>query len=99
MRLPFGILQQALEQGPNEVEKSEAEQNGPKIKRDSHAGSKDDDKMQHQDSKLEGAMANMRIEEVEQEHEQTCNEDSKEVSKYNLINNDLSVKPNYLLGF
>ena len=55
--------------------------------------------MQHQDSKLEGAIANMRIEEVEQEHEQTCNEDSKEVSKYNLINNDLLVKHNYPLGF
>lgn len=54
--------------------------------------------MQHQDSKIEGAIANMRIEEVEQEHEQTCNEDSKEVSKYCLINNDL-LEPSYLLGF
>ena len=68
MRLPFAILTEAHEHGPEEVKRSEIEHQ-MQVKRDSHAGSKDEEYMQHQDTKLEGHLANMRIEEVEQEHE------------------------------
>ncbi len=72
----FHLLKQASNNGPNENDAQAAQPNQKAaVKRDSHAGMKEEEYIQNHDTKELEGLQHMRIDEVEDEHENTRNED------------------------